>query len=124
MATKKTTATEESGIQKTEPKATKKKTATKAKPVADLVPEESIEPEKDISIQPEEKTIQKEEKPKKAGKIYTVKTSSKLRIRSGAGKDFEIIGYLQNGTKVTASEEKNGWARIGAGQWVDKAFLR
>ena len=124
MATKKTTTAKEPAAQTQEPKATKKKTASKTKPAMDPVPEEIIEPEKDISIQPEEKTIKKEEKPKKAGKIYTVKTSSRLRIRSGAGKNFEIIGYLQNGTKVTASEEKEGWAKIGSGEWVDKRFLR
>lgn len=121
MATKKTTATEESGIQKAEPKTTKKKAAPKAKPVTDPVPEEIIEPEADISIQPEEKIIQKKEK---TGKTYTVRVKTKLNVRSGAGKENKIIRQLDNGTTVTASEEKNGWAKIGAGEWVDKAFLR
>jgi uncharacterized protein YgiM (DUF1202 family) len=124
MATKKTTAAKEPAAQTQEPKATKKKTASKTKPVMDPVPEEIIEPEKDIGIQTEEKIIKKEEKAKPAGKTYTVRVKTKLNVRAGAGKDNRIIRQLDDGATVTASEEKDGWAKIGSGEWVDKRFLR
>lgn len=110
MATKKTTAAEETA-QKAEPKTTKKKTATKAKPATDPKPEKKIED-------------QPEQEPEPKGKTYTVQVKTKLNVRSGAGKDNKIIRQLENGTKVTVTAEKNGWAEISPNNWVDKTFLK
>jgi len=110
MATKKTTAAEEMA-QKPEPKTTKKKAATKAKPATDPKPEKKIED-------------QPEKAPEPKGKTYTVQVKTRLNVRSGAGKDNKIIRQLENGTKVTVTAEKNGWAEISPNNWVDKTFLK
>ena len=46
-----------------------------------------------------------------------------LNVRTGAGTSYRIIKALPKGTKVTVYEEKNGWARIGDGQWVSAQYL-
>ena len=116
MATKKTTAAEETA-QKPEPKTTKKKTAPKAKPATDPKPEKKIEDQPEQIIEPEKA-------PEPKGKTYTVQVKTRLNVRSGAGKDNKIIRQLENGTKVTVTAEKNGWAEISPNNWVDKTFLK
>lgn len=51
----------------------------------------------------------------------TIKANSRLRIRSGAGTNYSIVGYVSNGTKVTILERKtvdgDEWGRISQG-WI------
>ena len=56
-------------------------------------------------------------------KTMYVTANSGLNVRSGAGTNYKIVGGLTNGSKVTVYEEKNGWARIGDGQWVSAQYL-
>ncbi len=56
-------------------------------------------------------------------------TCDSLRIRSGAGKNYRIVGYIRekNGSKKnhTIVEEKNGWGRLGdVGGWIELAFAK
>ena len=59
-----------------------------------------------------------------SGKTYTVRVNSKLNVRGGAGTNNRIIRQLSNGTKVTVYEQKDGWGRIGNGEWVSMAYLK
>ena len=111
----------------TEKKETKKTTETKAKTskakkTAPEVEEIVTASEQEEKIIPEEapEIIEKPEEPK----TYTVRTSSKLRVRKGPGFDFEIIRHLKNEDEVTALEEIDGWARIGENEWVCKDYLK
>ena len=56
-------------------------------------------------------------------KTMYVTANSGLNVRSGAGTNYKIVGGLTNGSKVIVYEEKNGWARIGDGQWVSAQYL-
>lgn len=58
------------------------------------------------------------------GKAYTVSVRTVLNVRTGAGTNFRIVKQLANGTKVTVSETKNGWGKIGTDQWVSMAYLK
>ena len=108
----------------TEKKETKKTTETKAKTSKAKKTAPKVE-EIVTASEPEEKIIP-EEVPEiiQEPKTYTVRTSSKLRVRKGPGFDFEIIRHLKNGTKVTPLEEIDGWARIGDGEWVCRDYLK
>ncbi|MFJ8531502.1 S-layer homology domain-containing protein [Bacillus sp. NPDC094106] len=48
-----------------------------------------------------------------------------VNIRSGAGTNYSIVRNASKGEKVTVYEEKNGWLRIGTGQWVyyDSSYI-
>lgn len=64
-----------------------------------------------------------------SGKTYKVVLSnpnSYLRIRSGAGLDYDEIGRLNLGDKVTVYEQKNGWGKISPNknEWVYMEFLK
>ena len=50
-------------------------------------------------------------------------TASVLNVRSGIGTFNSIVGKLSKNTKVTVYEERDGWSRIGDGQWVSSAYL-
>lgn len=54
-------------------------------------------------------------------------TSGRLRIRSGAGTSYAIVGYLHGGDKVTISEQKTvdgtAWAHIEQG-WVSMDYIQ
>ena len=54
-------------------------------------------------------------------------TTSDLRIRSGPGTNYSILGYLQNGNRVTITEQKtNGsmvWGKIANG-WISMDYVR
>ena len=61
-------------------------------------------------------------KPKTVTK--TVNASIGWNVRNGAGTTYKIVKALPNKTKVTVYETKNGWSRIGVGQWVSSAYLK
>jgi N-acetylmuramoyl-L-alanine amidase len=54
-------------------------------------------------------------------------TGNSLRIRSGAGTSYSIVGYLNTGDKVTILETKtiNGmqWGRIAKG-WISMDYVK
>lgn len=58
--------------------------------------------------------------------VHTV-TASSLRIRSGAGTSYSIVGFLSNGTKVTVLETKTVggtvWGRIDKG-WICMDYVK
>ena len=62
-------------------------------------------------------------KPTTSTKTMYVTPSAGLNVRTGAGISYRKIKALPKGTKVTVYEEKNGWARIGDGQWVSAQYL-
>jgi hypothetical protein len=47
-----------------------------------------------------------------------------LNVRSGPATKFPIVIKLPKGAPVLAFEEKNGWLRIGEGQWVLKSLIK
>jgi uncharacterized protein (TIGR02594 family) len=53
----------------------------------------------------------------------TVSTAS-LNVRTGAGTTFPMAGAaLTSGAKVKVYEKKDGWLRIGNGQWVSGKYV-
>lgn len=111
----------------TEKKETKKTTETKAKTSRAKKTAPEVE-EIVTASEPEEKII--EEKPEDiqepAPEIIekTVKVKTRLNVRSGASKEAKIIRQLENGKKVSVFEIKDGWARIGDGEWAMADYLK
>ena len=62
-------------------------------------------------------------KPTTSTKTMYVTPSAGLNVRTGAGTSYRKIKALSQGTKVTVYEGKNGWSRIGDGQWVSSEYL-
>jgi uncharacterized protein YraI len=57
---------------------------------------------------------------------YIVKTSSSLNVRSGPGNNYDVIGKLTNGQKVSVSNIENDWASIyynGSTAYVSSKYL-
>lgn len=54
-------------------------------------------------------------------------TGNDLRIRSGAGTNYSIVGYLNKGAKVTITEKKTvgstTWGKIANG-WISMAYVK
>ena len=46
-------------------------------------------------------------------------------VRRGSGTNYSIVRKTSKGEKVTVYEEKNGWLRIGTGQWIyyDSSYI-
>ena len=63
-------------------------------------------------------------KPASSGKTMMVTAERGLNVRTGASKDTKWIRTMKKGTKVTVYETKNGWARIGSGEWCSMAYLK
>lgn len=66
-------------------------------------------------------------KPSNSGTPYkVVNVNSFLRIRSGPGTNYEIIGKLYNNNDVTVYETRNGWAKISENneQWCSMDYLK
>ncbi len=85
-------------------------------------PEEASEPHEDL---PEPEPTPEPE-PEKNYVEMEVCVKTKLRVRSGAGKNFPIIGVLPNGYIVYVYETRDGWARIDETkqQWVCMEYLK
>ncbi|NPA26077.1 MAG: SH3 domain-containing protein, partial [Chloroflexi bacterium] len=47
-----------------------------------------------------------------------VVTAYRLRVRSGPGTQYAIVGILTRGEIVTVYETRNGWGRIGKDRWI------
>jgi len=50
-------------------------------------------------------------------------TGSDLRVRSGPGTSYTTKAYLSKGTKVTITEQKNGWGKISNG-WISMDYVK
>jgi len=46
------------------------------------------------------------------GQIKLADTSSNLRVRSGPGTDYDIVGAIANGVVIEILSEENGWCKI------------
>ena len=46
-----------------------------------------------------------------------------LNVRTGPSTEYSIIRALPYGTEVTVYEERDGWVRIGDGEWVCASYL-
>jgi uncharacterized protein YgiM (DUF1202 family) len=53
----------------------------------------------------------------------TISTDN-INVRSGPSTKNTIVTKLAKGTLVRVYEEKNGWYRIGDGQWVSKSLVK
>ena len=47
---------------------------------------------------------------------YTMWASASLNVRSGAGKDYSIIGSYSYGDKVSVISSENGWSKVKYGE--------
>ena len=67
-----------------------------------------------------------EENPESAGVMGTV-TGSDLRIRTGAGTNYDIVGWLQIGDRITVTERKTvgsmEWGKMESG-WVSLTYVK
>ena len=104
----------------TEKKETKKTTETKPKATKTKKAAPKVE-EIVTASEPEEKIIQ-EPAPEIIEK--TVKVKTRLNVRNGASKEAKIIRQLPDGAKVSVFEIKDGWARIGDGEWAMSDYLK
>lgn len=105
--TKKTTAKK--------PAAKKKTTAPKAPKVKIDVPADDIDAQDAIQNAPESPVN---------APMYTVVCKSVLNVREGAGKAYRMIRQIPNGSSVSVYEQKDGFGRIGDGEWVMMDFLK
>lgn len=50
-------------------------------------------------------------------------TTADLNVRAGAGKSFDFVRELPKGSLVFPYETRNGYTRIGEGEWVSSKYL-
>lgn len=99
-------------------KTTTKKTTTKRAPRKSTKKTESvIEAVEQIQDEASAEEIKPAEVKTVSIKIGTVLPEEGLKIRSGPGTNYSKIGRLQHGEDVEVLEEKDGFVRIGKGQW-------
>lgn len=60
--------------------------------------------------------------PSLAGDYRMVKVNTSLRIRSGPGTQYEVIGKLANGALIKALDTQGRWVKIDKG-WVSSGYL-
>ena len=54
------------------------------------------------------------------GEVYGTGTD-KLNVRDAPWGN--IVGYLEDGNRVTVIDEDNGWYKIGDNRWVDGSYI-
>lgn len=52
----------------------------------------------------------------------TITAEGGLRVRAGAGSNYDVVSGLEYGDRVTILETRNGWGRISAG-WISMDFV-
>ena len=61
------------------------------------------------------------------GTVGTVTSSTELNVRSGAGTDYSVVGWVYPGDKVTILEQKTvgsmKWGRIDKG-WISMSYVK
>ena len=55
---------------------------------------------------------------------YKVRTTAKVSVRTGAGKNFKKVGSIESGKKVTIVQERDGWGKKTDGNWINLKFTR
>lgn len=122
----------------TEKKETKKTTGRAGRPKKTAEPKPEINEEIEAEVVEEDQEPVKdpvydegptEEEPIKVEESETYIVSCKdpthvLNVRSGPGKQFEIVTTIPNGSKVSIGEKKNGFGCIGPGKWVMLTLLK
>ncbi len=53
-----------------------------------------------------------------------VVTAKTMNVRSGPGTKYPIVTHLTKGAAIQALEDKNGWYRIGPGEWAIKTLIK
>lgn len=116
-----------------EKKETKKTTSRAGRPKKTAEPKPEINEEIEAEVieedqEPVEDPVYEEE-PIKVEKSETYIVSCKdpthvLNVRSGPGKQFEIVTTIPNGNKVSIGEKKNGFGCLGPGKWVMLDLLK
>lgn len=56
-------------------------------------------------------------------KAYVV-TASALNVRSGAGMNYSVVEIIHQGCKVTISETRNGFGKIGNNRWISMSYVK
>ncbi len=51
-------------------------------------------------------------------------TGAGVRIRSGAGVNYSVIGSTSKGQEVLVFDEKDGWCQIDNGKWISKQYVK
>ena len=46
-----------------------------------------------------------------------------IKIASGAGSNYKVVGKIKRGTKVTVTATSGSWSKIGKNKWVSTAYL-
>lgn len=87
-------------------------------------PKKKAEPKAKPVVVPEIEKTEDEIKTFAIGKTYTVNVKTRLNVRTGVGKDNDIIRQLDNGDKIEVLEISDGWARIGKSEWVMLDYLK
>ena len=106
-----------------------KKTAEPKPEINEEIEVEAVEEDQEPVEVPVYEEEQVEEEPIKVEESETYIVSCKdpthvLNVRSGPGKQFEIVTTIPNGSKVSIGEKKNGFGCLGPGEWVILDLLK
>lgn len=106
-----------------------KKTAEPKPEIIEEIEAEAVEEDQEPVEDPVCEEKQAEEEPIKIEESETYIVSCKdpthvLNVRSGPGKQFEIVTTIPNGSKVSIGEKKNGFGCLGPGKWVMLDLLK
>lgn len=116
-----------------EKKETKKTTGRAGRPKKTAEPKPEINEEIEAeAVEEDQEPVEDpvyEEEPIKVEESETYIVSCKdpthvLNVRSGPGKQFEIVTTIPNGNKVSIGEKKNGFGCLGSGKWVMLDLLK
>lgn len=91
--------------------------------------DEAPKPEEDPKPEEKPKTDDKKKEPVSDGSFLIRTTCDHLRIRSGAGSHFRVVGVISETegkkNKYTIVETKNGWGKLKSGAgWISLAFTK
>lgn len=106
-----------------------KKTAEPKPDINEEIEAEAVEEDQEPVEDPVYEEEQADEEPIKVEESETYIVSCKdpthvLNVRSGPGKQFEIVTTVPNGNKVSIGEKKNGFGCLGPGKWVMLDLLK
>lgn len=106
-----------------------KKTAEPKPEINEEIEAEVVEEDQEPVEDPVYEEEQVDEEPIKVEESETYIVSCKdpthvLNVRSGPGKQFEIVTTIPNGNKVSIGEKKNGFGCLGPGKWVMLDLLK
>lgn len=95
------------------------------------IQDNNLQLDMDAQVEPELDTPEVaivEEKPIVSQLSYLAEVATKLNLRTGAGKDFEIKEILAKGDIVEIRKERGEWGRVYSNDqprgWVMLQFLR